>query len=297
MITSSLGGRRFSATRIPKSFPPSRPPPITTDPDGDVTAYGYNDLGQQTQTSQGQIESSPGPAWTFSNLAPNSLGAYDIYVYFSATPSDNSWQGDFTVTDANGNSVGIAPLAPGTDPAVTPLGTGWYLLGSVIATGAADTSLTVTDSNQSGAGFAAKAGLLEQTSSTTYDADGNVLSTTDALGNVATCAYDALGRQTQTSQGQIGAFSGNTCIFSSLTQMPGEERTYKVYVNSSTPPSGNYTVSDGESQMTFNATGSSSSTPLGTDWYYLGAVTLAAADTSSSLTVTGPTGGSAARPA
>ena len=168
----------------------------TTDPDGDVTAYGYNDLGQQTQTSQGQIESSPGPAWTFSNLAPNSLGAYDIYVYFSATPSNNSWQGDFTVTDANGNSVGIAPPAPGTDPAVTPLGAGWYLLGSVIATGAADTSLTVTDSNQSGAGFAAKAGLLEQTSSTTYDADGNVLTQTDALGNTTTYTYDTLGRQT-----------------------------------------------------------------------------------------------------
>ena len=78
---------------------------------------------------------------------------------------------------------------------------GWYYWGSVALSTPTPTSLGV--SVQSGKTAPGGLALLEQTSATTYDLDGNVLTTTDALNNETQFAYDHLGRQITVTQPEV----------------------------------------------------------------------------------------------
>ena len=77
-----------------------------------------------------------------------------------------------------------------------PLGAGWYLLGSVtLPTGDTSSALTVAYTG-SGSG-PQKVGILQRSATNDYDAFGNVVSTTDALGNTTDYSFDSLGRPVQ----------------------------------------------------------------------------------------------------
>ena len=107
--------------------------------------------------------------------------------------------GDTTVTDSDSGG----PAFSFSGSATTPLGSGWYELGTVTLA-AADTSssLTVT---YSGSGVTQVA-LVSQSSLDTYDADGNLLTDVDALGNTTTYVYNDLGlpaQQADPSNGSI----------------------------------------------------------------------------------------------
>jgi len=154
-----------------------------TDALGRVTASSYDDAGQQTAGYQGQVLSGSG-SWNFTNLTPNNQLSYEIYVQ-SSTPPSPGWQEDYFVTGGT--------LTRTTNPTDTPLGDGWYDLGSVEVS-VSTSALTVT-----GGSVSTQVCLMQQTSATAYDADGRVTATTDALGRVTASFYDALGRDTNTT--------------------------------------------------------------------------------------------------
>ena len=140
----------------------------------------------------------------------------------------------------------------------------------------------------SGSGVS-QASLLEQTSAVVYDALGRVTADTDALGNTTAYTYQFGGGTdaVTTLQGQTLAAVSGSATFNNVAQVPGAERTFTIYVQSSTAPvSGDTTVTDSNSGGPAFSFSGSATTPLGSGWYELGTVTLAAADTSSSVTVT-----------
>ncbi len=112
---------------------------------------------------------TPDPTWTFSNLTPNSSSSYDVYVHVSGSPGNY---------DVNGAEVAWAPDATGPS-----LGTAWQLLGSVTLTSA---SASIMYMGCGEFGTADEVAVLERSSTSTYDLQGDVTSTTDALGHVTT---------------------------------------------------------------------------------------------------------------
>ena len=80
--------------------------------------------------------------------------------------------------------------------------------------------------------------LVQQTSATAYDLNGNVTATTDALGHVAASSYNALGQAVAGYQGQALSTSGNSWTFNNLT--PNSQSSYDVYVYSTTLLTGNW---------------------------------------------------------
>ena len=162
------------------------------DSDNNVTATAYDSFGRTVAGFQGQIittsapaseyTSSPYPQWTFGNLAPNSLLTYNVYAYSTAAPSTFP-----TVTGGSGQPTWLS-----TPTAGTPLGTDWYLLGTVPV-------LSSTSSLQfkySSGGAPTEMAIDDQTSAMAFDADGDLLQKTDALGQVTAFQYDALNRET-----------------------------------------------------------------------------------------------------
>jgi hypothetical protein len=141
---------------------------------------------------------------------------------------------------------------------------------------------------------ATQAAWLKQTSATAYDPMNDVSMRSDGLLNVSTTAYNEMEEPVQTAHGQIVAIpsGSNSATFSNLPQTPGEARNFTAYVNA---PVVNqrfweFTVSEnGPDSPSFSFNGSPA-TPLGNvaggNWYVLGVITLAASDTSSSITIT-----------
>ena len=211
----------------------------------------------------------------FSNVpqAPGQNRTFAVYV--NAAPGS----GETTITDSDSGS----PTFTFSGSSTTPLGSGWYLLGTVTLA-AGDLSSTVTV-QYSGSGVSQVA-LLQQTSTTVYDAASNVVSQTDGLGNVTTYGYNDLQQQVSSSQGQIVPLASGSAAFANLPQTPGVARTFTVYVQaSSAPVSGDTTITEnGTASPTLSFSGSSA-TPLGSGWYELGTVTLGSGDASSRLTV------------
>ena len=170
----------------------------TIDPLGRVTASTYDEFGNVAAGYQGQIIESvtgtPGydgsdpSSWTFSNLSPGSGLSFEVYVQGGDGCS-------YTVSDAA--STILAP-APASDPSDTPLGDGWYDLGTVsvlASTAWVKAGMLATE--------APDAVCLLQTSTTAYDADGNLTATIDALDRVTATHYDALGEDVADYQGQV----------------------------------------------------------------------------------------------
>ena len=245
-----------------------------------MTAYTFDAAGNPTATYQGQTIDigEPGysladgsvPTWTFSNLAPNAAGTYDVYLQAGSTIG-------YTVSNSQG-----PPNAAASARWPSALGAGWQFLGQVVLVGGSS-SLAVS---YSGGTPATAVCLLQPMSATVYDSQENVLSQTDAMGNVTAYVNDRLGRPLTTSQGQALAASYNaatytsSATFANLPQAPNLTRTYTVYAQSSLTLTGSSETpnnpTDSEGNQSFTA-GFSAATPLGSGWYQLGTVTLALA--------------------
>jgi RHS repeat-associated protein len=255
----------------------------TTDPDGDITASTYDAAGNPTATYQGQTISSDGydprysaATWTFSNLALNAGRTFEIYA--SSSIGSDSDSADQTVGSGSPSSVSIGGSGGGA-PAST-LGSGWVDLGKVTLSAGA-TTLAV---NLTGDMLLGQICIMQQTSSTVYNGADDPVSQADAMNNVTATTYDKLDRPIATSQGQSVALASDYAVFNNVPQSPGLTRTFDVYVNAATS---NYhtTVTDSESGSTTFSYSGSSTTPLGSGWYLLGTIALAADDMSSIVTV------------
>jgi YD repeat-containing protein len=255
------------------STPPAGLVQSTTDADGYVTACSYDEAGNPTAESQGQMVALSSDNAVYSNL-PQSPGLARTYtIYVNAAPSS----GHTTVTE----SGTYTPTFTYSGSSTTPLGSGWYELGTV-ALVSSDTSGTVTV-NYTG-GSVTDATLLEQTSAIVYNTAEDPVSITDGLNNVSSMTYDNLDRPITTSQGQSVALASNYAVFNNVPQSPGQTRTLDIYVNAA-PSSGHTTVTDSDSgSPTFTYSGSST-TPLGSGWYLLGTIVIASTDASSTVTV------------
>ena len=114
---------------------------------------------------------------------------------------------------------------------------------------------------------------------------GNVLSETDGLGNVTTYAYNDLEQRTSTAQGQVANVASGQAEFANLPQVPGQARTYTIYLQSLASP-GRCTVTDnrnGSPTWAEYAGNDPTITPLGAGWYQAGTLTLAAGDLGSAV--------------
>ena len=250
----------------------------TSDPDGDVTAYSYDTAGNATATYQGQTVAMVSGSAAFLNLpqSPGQARTYAVYVQSSVAPASAT---GYTVTESGTATPGLSF----TGASSTPLGSGWYELGTV-KLAAADVSSGLTVS-YSGTATVSAVTLLQQTASTVYDSQENAISQTDALGNVTASTYDNLGRPLAASQGQaVVVASGAPATFANLPSADGQARTYAVYVQSSVAPTGYSVTQNGTGSISWTTT-ISGATPLGSGWYEMGVVTLAAGNTSSGLTV------------
>jgi YD repeat-containing protein len=246
----------------------------TTDPDGYVSAYTYDAAGNETTEYKGQTVAVSSDAASFNNL-PQSPGlprTYEIYVETSSSPSSG-----YSVSDTAGSLT-----LSGSVSSTTPLGTGWYFLGSV-ATSSGDVSGTVTVSCPSGVTAVT---LLEQTSATVYNTAEDPVSVRDGLNNVQATNYDNLDRPVATFQGQTVALTSGSSVFSNLPQSPGLARNYTVYVQATSEPTSltGYSITDSSGSPTVSLA-ASTSTPLGSGWYQLASVSLTSSDTSGTITV------------
>ena len=156
-----------------------------TDSDNNATTSTRDSFGRAVAGCQGQVINSvsgyPGynnGSWTFSNLVPNSQSTYNVYIYSTTTPN--------TVLSANAGTANWLPSPVGG----TSLGGNWYLAGTVTTSA---TSLTLT--LQSGT-LPGSVCLTEQTSAAIYDADGDLVQTTNGDGQVTAHSYDSLNRET-----------------------------------------------------------------------------------------------------
>ncbi len=142
--------------------------------------------------------------WTFRNVTPNSQAVYDVYV----SGSTDKTQGDYTIGGtAGGTSFTLPSSAWGTDAtAPTTVGAGWLLVGAVTvpsnATAVSVTYGTGTPPNQ--------VCLLQRTTATAYDANGDVTATIDGTGRVTASSYDALGDDVADYEGQMLAVTGSS---------------------------------------------------------------------------------------
>ena len=168
----------------------------TEDADGNLTAWTYNDVGQVTQSVQGQMAGTVNTAatsWAFGNLAQTSLTSaprtYEVYVHLTAAPQ-NGWQGAFTVTDNQGYPLSVVPANSDT-----PTVGGWYDLGSVTLV-AGDLSTTVTLA-VSGGESTQDVACLGYADSDSYDpATGELHETIDRDGRATVYHYNDLGEET-----------------------------------------------------------------------------------------------------
>src|SRR5208283_2767739 len=158
------------------------------DPDGNVTVTAYNGLDEETQSTQGQMQTSSGP-WTFNNLALGNGQArtLPVYVYFASAPS-GSWQ-NYSVSDSGGTPTFTAS-------GVTASTGGWYLLGTVtLSAGDNSTSVKLTQNacttpNDICLGFADGYSYYPDASV----GAGQLAQVIDRDGRADVYAYDSVGR-------------------------------------------------------------------------------------------------------
>ena len=218
----------------------------TIDPNGNVTATTFDDNDNDIADYKGQAVSSSDDEATFTNLTPTYTTAYDVYV--QAGPDVDTTGGDYpllqgsTITDFGSND----PLRPTID--------GWAFLGTVDFNSSLPSSLTVGGAdNPAGT----KICVLQQTSATNYDGDGNVTATIDGDGNVTATSYDKADRDVADYTGQV--IDGNSVTFKNLTNYQG---SYDIYVQ-------------GGSLVSPTAAGSDATHPdLGDGWTYKGTITV-----------------------
>ena len=214
-----------------------------TDSLGRVTATDYDPLGQDTADYQGQIVNSitgaPGYAtcgsgptaasnWTFSKLSPNNQLSYDVYVY-SANGSADTSQDNYSLSGAS--------FLPQNDPAAPSLGAGWSLLGTLSASASTVAVSRLTDATGLAPGEVC---LMQQTSATAYDPNGNVTAQIDGTGRVTASAYNDMGDDTADYQGQVltnvgpsytssGAGAGTVSHWAFSNLVPNSFAAYEVY--------------------------------------------------------------------
>jgi YD repeat-containing protein len=119
-----------------------------------------------------------------------------------------------------------------------------------------------------------------------YDADGNQVALEDPDQNATLWTYNGMDQTTESIQGQMESGS-SPWSFNQLTPVNGQQQTFEVYVHfSAAPGSGwqNYSVTDAYGTLSFTPKSGVTATVGG--WYDLGTVTLAAGDSSTSVTLT-----------
>jgi YD repeat-containing protein len=179
---------------------------------GDVTAYTYNAFGNVTSTtvyaSQFALDLvDPSSATT---LNPSSSSLADIAAAIAALPVSSSDPND-TTTDSYTNNGQLATVTDG-DGYETAYS--YDAFGDVVQAqqqlSQAGQPLTTANSTTTIYAYNADGEQIQETdavgtsaqrsTSTTYDGLGDVLSSTDGMGNTISYQYDALGRQVSTSQ-------------------------------------------------------------------------------------------------
>ena len=251
-------------------------PLSVTDALGDVTPTTYDNLDRSITTSQGQTVPLASGAATFSNV-PQVAGQNRTFaVYVNAAPGS----GETTITDSDSGS----PTFTFSGSSTTPLGSGWYLLGTVTLA-AGDLSSTVTVRTR------ARASRRSRSCSRPRH-DGLRCRQQCRLadrrpGRCHDLRLQQSQQQVSSSQGQIVPLaSGSSDRWPTCRRRrawPGPLRSTSRRVR--LPVSGDTTITEnGTASPTFTFSGSSA-TPLGSGWYELGTVTLAAGDASSRLTV------------
>ena len=204
-------------------------------------------------------------SWEFDNLTPNSALTYEVYGYSASGLSD-------TVLTADGSNT----FTKGNDAEDTPLGPGWYDLGTVTVPSPSTSEVKLTYST---GGDPSQLCLIEQTSATAYDADGNVTATIGAIGRVAASTCDELGQDTNDYQGQV--LAGDNVTFKNLA--PNGQLSYNVYVPSSTDQTpGHYTIHaivNGNNESVTWSSDPTAPSP-GEGWSLLGTLTVPAATAS-----------------
>ena len=163
-----------------------------TDGLGNVTTTRYNNLEQQVSTvPRARSCRSLRATAAFNNLpqTPGVPRTFTVYVQASSAPSDGS---DYSISESGSASPALVTSISAT----TPLGEGWYELGT-ITLGESDTSSTLTV-HYSGSGVT-NVCLVQPMSAETYTPTGLVASQTNGNGGVTNFTYDALGNQTSES--------------------------------------------------------------------------------------------------
>ena len=260
-----------------------------------VTTYHYDSDGNLTKET---LPDGTEEQWYYDDSPTDAT----TDVYIDELSSSTLCTGTTSYTyDSSGNLLSAEQFANGStaDPAVNPITSYTYTSSGNDFSGAPlglVTSVTDPDGNVTTYSYDAGGNITASNQSgllttTVYDSRENVLSQTDPAGDVTAYTYDDLNRPLTTSQGQtmpVAVVNGAvTATFANLPQSPGRDRTYEVYVQSSLTPNGSYTITDGTTTVTLTGP-FSSATPLGSNWYDLGPVTLPASDVSSGLTVTCP---------
>ncbi len=201
---NALGSQTYETGPAPDPGEPSVRPVTTNvydalervtaqiDPIGNTTAYvyGFGDDQHTVTTLRGQTLPLVSGSAAFNNLslAPGDSRTYDIFAQSSSTLSSDS---GFSVSESGDDDPTIGSGFSST----TPLGSGWYEIGTVTLSDS-DTSSTLTVS-YSGSATITQVALLIQSTVDTYDADGHLLSTEDALGNTTSFSYNPLGLRQQ----------------------------------------------------------------------------------------------------
>ena len=230
----------------------------TTDGAGRVTATTYDDLGNDTGDYQGQVVAGSS-SWTFANLTPNLVLSYNVYGYSASTLLSG--------VGYQATAGGTFTAAGGGDADDTPLGANWYFLGTV----AVSSALTLTVTLTAGGTPATSLCLLQQTTATAYDGDGNLTATIDAEGSVTASTFNDMGDDIADYQGQALAAGSGSATFKNLT--PNYRGWYDVYTQ--------------DGSLTTTTTGTDPNAPnLGQDWTYAGEVD-GAASLTLSLTASG----------
>ena len=155
------------------------------DPDNNITITDFNALGQETQSSIGEIISGTG-SWTINHLTPTpgQSRTFEIYVHLATAPT-GGWRSDYSVTGYT--------LTDATSTA-TPLDGEWYDLGSItIGTTDNAPALTVSYSGESGPDEVCITGYSDFDY---YNSYGQLDETLDRDGRATTFTYDTIGRET-----------------------------------------------------------------------------------------------------
>ena len=253
----------------------------TIDPMGNASAATYDGDNRPITTLQGQVlpAGSTSHAASFENV-PQAPGLVRTVQVFAESSDDTTSHYSFADTAGSLTRSGTASTS------TLFFESGWSYLG-YLTIPASDTSSTVTVT-YSGSGSVSQFAILIQTGTITYNSEGEVLSDVDGLNWVTASAYDSTSLlPTNEFQGQINPVASASATFSNLPQTPGKSRTYYVFGQAALPT---FTVSDSDSGTVTKDTAAVYTDTLGSGWQSWGTVTLAAGDTSDSLSFGGVSG-------